>query len=45
MKIKGREDNKNEDDKNEINVKRNAMSDDDDEIIKDNHHSENFYQS
>ena len=45
MKIKREEGNENEENKNEINIKKDATSGDDDETIKDDHHFENLYRN
>ena len=44
-KIEKRESSESEDNKDEIDVEKDATSGDDDEIIKDNHHFKNLYQS
>ena len=45
MKIKKREGNESEENENEIDIKRNAMNDDDGEIMRDDYYSENLCQS
>ena len=45
MKIKEKRNNESEKNKNEINVKKNATNDGDDEIIKNDCYFENSYRS
>ena len=45
MKIEKKEGNENEKNENEIDVEKNAMSDDDDKTIKDDHYFESPYQN
>ena len=45
MKIEKEEDNEGEKNENEIDVERDAMNNDDDEIMRDDHHFESPYQN
>ena len=45
MKIKERENNESEKNENKINIKKDAINNNDNEITRNNYHFENFYQN